>query len=91
MGDVADEAGCTLAEVYSAYPSKVALALGLYQRVVTGMEVTLEDLPEGSLARRFSALMKTKLDLLDADRAVYTALIAEASAEALRDRILDAV
>lgn len=78
MGKIAEAAGVPLATAFLHYPSKHAFALALYQGVVTDLQARLADLPRGSVAERFAALMSLKLDSLDAHRDAMRALLAAA-------------
>lgn len=78
MRDIARRAGCSLGASYSWFPSKHALALALYDRLAVELESRLDELPDGSVAERFSALTLHKLDLLDTHRDTLAALVAAA-------------
>ncbi|MBC6611443.1 L-tyrosine/L-tryptophan isonitrile synthase family protein [Hymenobacter sp. BT507] len=64
VADIAAAAGQPLSEVYRHFGSKDDFVLGLYQRVHDALEAGVPDLPAGPLARRFQALLHTKLALL---------------------------
>ncbi len=78
MGEIADAAGVPLATAFLHYPSKHAFALAMYQGLVADLQARLADLPRGSVAERFAALMILKLDGLDAHREAMRALLAAA-------------
>ena len=78
MRAVADRAGLPLSTAFLHYPSKHAFALALYQALVADVQARLADLPRGTVAERFAALMTAKLDLLDAQRSTMRALVAAA-------------
>lgn len=76
MRQVARRAGCSLGLAYAYYPSKHGLGLALYRRVADEVEREIPNLPEGTVAERFAALMTAKFGFLDAHRPTLTALIA---------------
>ena len=78
MGELAEAAEAPLSALYPVFPSKVAVALGLYRALVGEVEAVLPDLPPGTMAQRFAWWMAHKLDRLDEDRATFTALVAAA-------------
>jgi pyoverdine/dityrosine biosynthesis protein Dit1/AcrR family transcriptional regulator len=78
MRQVADRAGVPLETAFLHYPSKHAFALALYQALVSDVQARLADLPRGTVAERFAALMSAKLDRLDTQRSTMRALVAAA-------------
>jgi pyoverdine/dityrosine biosynthesis protein Dit1/AcrR family transcriptional regulator len=78
MARIAERAALPLETAFLHYPSKHAFALALYQSLVTDVQAHLADLPRGSVAERFAALMTAKLDGLDTQRPTMRALVAAA-------------
>ena len=78
MARIAARAGVPLETAYLCYPSKHAFALALYQAIVSDVQARLADLPRGTVAERFAALMTAKLDRLDTQRSTMRALVAAA-------------
>jgi pyoverdine/dityrosine biosynthesis protein Dit1 len=76
MRRVATRAGCSLGLAYTYFPSKHGLGLALYQRVADDVEAEIPNLPDGTVADRFAALMEREFAFLDAHRGTLTALIA---------------
>ncbi len=76
MRGVAKRAGCSLGLAYAYFPSKHGLGLALYRRVADEVEREIPNLPDGTVAERFGALMEAKFGFLDAHRPTLTALIA---------------
>ncbi|AHJ95554.1 L-tyrosine/L-tryptophan isonitrile synthase family protein [Hymenobacter swuensis] len=62
--DIATAAGRPLAEVYRHFGTKSDFVLGFYQRLHDELEVKISDLPTGSVALRFQALVRWKVALL---------------------------
>lgn len=64
VADIATAAKQSLADTYQHFGSKNDFILGLYQRIHNDLEASVPDLPTGTIAQRFQALVQWKLALL---------------------------
>lgn len=79
MADIAQASGCSLEEVYGHFPGKADIVLSFYHRLAVRLEERLSDLEPGTLASRFSQVMKWKTELLTPHRTSLLALFGEMS------------
>jgi pyoverdine/dityrosine biosynthesis protein Dit1/AcrR family transcriptional regulator len=78
MQRIAGAASLPLETAFLHYPSKHAFALALYQGLVEDTRAAVADLPRGTVAERFGAILDRKLDRLDAHRSAMRALLSAA-------------
>lgn len=78
MRDIAKRAGVSPGLAYKYHPSKEALAMALYGRIAERFTARAPDLPDGTVAERFSAAMAIKLDLITPWRRSLRALASRA-------------
>ncbi len=78
MRQIALETPCAVGLIYRYFPSKDDLAVELYARLAARFRREATLLPEGTLARRFGAAMRLKLDLISPHRDALMALAAAA-------------
>jgi len=58
---IAEEAGCSLDELYVRFPRKESFIMGFYGRIAHSLQTWVTDAPEGTVAERFQFLMRTLL------------------------------
>jgi len=78
MRDIAARAGVSPGLAYKWHPSKEALSMALYARIAERFAACAPDLPAGSVAVRFKAAMRVKLDLITPHRSSLRALVSRA-------------
>ncbi|MEZ0374173.1 MAG: L-tyrosine/L-tryptophan isonitrile synthase family protein, partial [Candidatus Sericytochromatia bacterium] len=71
---IAQAAECSLGLSYRYFAVKEELVLALYYQILQDLEARAAELPAGTLAERFSALMRTKLQLIAPHRETLGAL-----------------
>jgi pyoverdine/dityrosine biosynthesis protein Dit1 len=76
LKDAAEAAGCPLSRAEVFFRRDEDLVLALYVRLAAELEARVPDLPEGSVAERFRAVMLTKLGLVAPYREALAALLA---------------
>lgn len=74
VAQVADQAGLSLDQVFSLFPRKEDLVFALYHQLALELEERLAEMPQGSVARRFGALMEAKIASLERHRATLQGL-----------------
>lgn len=63
LSDVAASAGVSLDDLYRHFPRKESFILKLYEQLASDLEGRVSDLPTGTMAQRFRAIVQAKLDL----------------------------
>lgn len=76
--DVADAAGVSVGLVCRYFPTREHLALAIYERLAHELTNHAVDLPAGTIAQRFKALMLARIDQCVANRGALTALMGRA-------------
>lgn len=71
---IAQEADCSLGLSYRYFATKEELVLALYYQILQDLEARAAELPAGTIAERFGALMQTKLQLVAPHRETLGAL-----------------
>lgn len=82
--DVAAAAGVSVALVYRCFPTKEHFAIALYDRLANALVERAVELPTGTVAERFVAAMRFKLELVAPHRRTLIALAARAIDPAAR-------
>src|SRR4051812_45503651 len=75
---IAADASVSVAQTCRWFPTKEHLVLALYDRLATALEEWAVEMPPGTVAERFQAVMAQKLALLAPHRRTLTALAARA-------------
>ncbi|MEM9187736.1 MAG: TetR/AcrR family transcriptional regulator [Myxococcota bacterium] len=75
---IADRAGCATGLLYRYFPRREALVLALYERLSLDLVSDVATLPPGTVAARFSWLMRKKLEKLQPHRDAFVGLAAAA-------------
>ncbi|MBL8912483.1 MAG: L-tyrosine/L-tryptophan isonitrile synthase family protein [Archangium sp.] len=78
MRDIADAAGLSLGLVARYFPTREHFAFALYDRLADELASRAVELPSGSVASRFTALMKVRIAQCEANRRPLTALLGPA-------------
>lgn len=76
--DVAEAADASVGLVCRYFPTREHLALAIYERLAHELMERAVDLPGGSIAQRFKALMLVRIDQCVAHRGTLTALMGRA-------------
>ena len=76
LKDAAERANCPLERARVFFRRDEDLVLALYARVAAELEARIDELPEGDVATRFRAVMKTKMELVAPHREALAALVA---------------
>jgi pyoverdine/dityrosine biosynthesis protein Dit1/AcrR family transcriptional regulator len=75
---IAARAGVSVGLVCRYFPTKEHFALALYDRLASALEEWAKEMPAGSVAERYAAVMEKKLELLEPHRRTLVALAARA-------------
>lgn len=78
LRDIASGAGVSVGLVCRYFPTKEHFVLALYERLANALLDWAAEMPEGTVATRFEAAMRTKLALLEPHRRELVALAARA-------------
>jgi len=76
--DVAEAAELSVGLVCRYFPTREHLALALYGRLANELAAIAVDLPTGTVAKRFAALMRARIAQCEAQRRPLTALLGKA-------------
>ena len=76
--DIAEAAELSVGLVCRYFPTREHIALALYERLAEELATLAVDLPTGSTAKRFEALMRARIAQCDAERRPLTALLGKA-------------
>ncbi|NUO49762.1 MAG: L-tyrosine/L-tryptophan isonitrile synthase family protein [Polyangiaceae bacterium] len=90
IAGVAGRAGVSVGLVCRNFPTRDHFALALYEQLADALVDRVGDLPEGTVARRFAAAMRWKLELLAPHRDVLIALAGVAIDPSARAGVLSA-
>ncbi len=78
MRDVAAAADLSLGLLARYFPSREHLAMAIYDRLADELAAHAVELPRGTIARRFTALMEHRIAQCEANRRALTALLGPA-------------
>jgi pyoverdine/dityrosine biosynthesis protein Dit1 len=78
FGEIAARAGVSTGLACRYFPTKEHFALALYARLASELARAAVEMPEGTIADRFAAVLRAKLELLEPHRAPLTALAGRA-------------
>jgi pyoverdine/dityrosine biosynthesis protein Dit1 len=87
---IAKESGVSVGLVCRYFPTKEHLVLALYDRLAVALEEWAPEMPSGTIAVRFRAVMEHKLTLVEAHRAALSSLAARAFDPVGKARVLGA-
>ena len=75
LSRIAEDAGCSLDELYSRFPHKKSFIMGLYERIAQDLQTYVADAPTGNVSDRFQFLMRKLLDSLEPHRPILQQLL----------------
>lgn len=78
VGAVARAAGVSVGLVCRYFPTRDHFALSLYEQLADALATRAADLPAGTMAERFTTLLRWKLELLEPHRPVLVAVASAA-------------